>query len=88
MSETVRLPKALARRLEKIAEIARMSPEVIAATAIKERVDYLGWRERAIVEGQADLDADRLMTTEQLRAELVKQRSHCASEITRPLPKR
>ena len=80
MSETVHLPKALARRLERIAEIARMSPEAIATTAIKERVDYLEWKEKAIAEGQADLDAGRLMTTEQLRTTLVKQRSQRAAK--------
>ena len=80
MSKTVHLPKALARRLERIAEIARMRPEAIATTAIKERVDYLEWKEKAIVAGQADLDAGRLMTTEQLRTTLVKQRSQRAAK--------
>ena len=80
MSETVHLPKALARRLERIAEIARMSPEAIATTAIKERVDYLEWKEKAIAEGQDDLDAGHLTTTERLRAELVKQRSQRAAK--------
>jgi predicted transcriptional regulator len=78
MSETVHLPKALAKRLERIAGVAHVSPEVIARAAIKERLDYLEWKERAVAEGQADIDAGRLVTTEQLCAELNKQRTHRA----------
>lgn len=47
-------------------------------SALKDRLDYLEWKENAIAEGQADLDAGRGVTTEQLRASLARQRTHRA----------
>lgn len=78
MLDELKLPKTLAKRLEKIAAIAHVDPESIVKAALKDRLDYLEWKENAIAEGQTDLDAGRVLTTEQLRASIAKQRMHCA----------
>ena len=78
MLDELKLPKTLARRLEKVAAIAHMDPESIVKSALKDRLDYLEWKENAIAEGQADLDAGRVVTTEQLRASIAGQRTHRA----------
>lgn len=78
MLDELKLPKTLAKRLEKIAAIAHVDPRSIVKAALKDRLDYLEWKENAIAEGQADLDAGRVLTTEQLRASIAQQRMHCA----------
>ncbi|MHB9101456.1 MAG: CopG family ribbon-helix-helix protein, partial [Sulfuricella sp.] len=78
MLDELKIPKTLARRLEKVAAIAHVDPESIVKSAIKDRLDYLEWKENAIAEGLADLDAGRVVTTEQLRASIASQRTHRA----------
>jgi predicted transcriptional regulator len=78
MLDELKLPKTLAKRLEKVAAIAHVDPESIVNAALKDRLDYMEWKENAIAEGQADLDAGRVVTTEQLRASLARQRTHLA----------
>jgi len=78
MLDELKLPKTLARRLEKVAAIAHVDPESIVKSALKDRLDYLEWKEHAIAEGQADMDAGRVVTTEQLRASIASQRTHRA----------
>lgn len=78
MLDELKLPKTLARRLEKAAAIAHVNPESIVKAALKDRLDYLEWKENAIAEGQADLDAGRTVTTEHLIASISKQRANRA----------
>lgn len=78
MLDELKLPKTLARRLEKIAAIAHINPEIIVKTALKDRLDYLEWKENAIAEGQADLDAGRVVTTEHLISSIARQRAQRA----------
>ena len=73
MIDELKLLKTLAKRLEKIAAIAHVDPESIVETALKDRLDYLEWKENAIAEGQADLDAGRVVSTQHLRKALAKQ---------------
>ena len=80
MLDELKLPKTLAKRLEKAAATAHINPEVIVNTAIKDRLDYLEWKENAIAEGQADLDNGRVVTTEYIRASLAKQRAQRAAK--------
>lgn len=75
MQNTLILPKALRSRLEKAARATRRKPEALARQAIAERLDYLEWEERMIAEGDADLKAGRVITDEELRAALDKQRT-------------
>jgi predicted transcriptional regulator len=78
MLDELKLPKTLARRLKKVAAIAHVNPESIIKSALKNRLDYLEWKEQTIAEGQADLDAGRVVTTEQLRASIASQRTQRA----------
>ncbi|MHB9102458.1 MAG: CopG family ribbon-helix-helix protein [Sulfuricella sp.] len=78
MLDELKLPKTLVRRLEKIAAIAHVKPETIIKTALKDRLDYLEWKENTIAEGQADLDAGRTVTTEHLLASINTQRANRA----------
>ncbi len=75
MLDELKLPKTLSKRLEKIAAITCVNPESILKTALKDKLDYLEWKEKAIAEGQSDLDNDRVVTTAQIRESLVKQRA-------------
>jgi len=80
MLDELKLPKTLAKRLEKVAEIARINPESILKSALKDRLDYLEWKEKAIAEGQADLDNGSVVTTAQIRESLAKQRAQRAAK--------
>ena len=80
MLDELKLPKTLARRLEKVAALVRIEPESILKTALKDRLDYLEWKEKAIAEGQADLDNGRVVSTAQVRESLAKQRAQRAAK--------
>ena len=80
MLDELKLPKTLAKRLEKVAAIARINPESILKTALKDRLDYLEWKEKAIAEGQADLNNGRVVSTAQVRESLAKQRVQLAAK--------
>lgn len=79
MPDELKLPKTLAKRLEKVAAIAHLNPESIVKTAISDRLDYLEWKEKAIAEGQADLDGGRVVSTAQIRESLARQRAQRAA---------
>ncbi|MDP2760121.1 MAG: hypothetical protein Q8O64_06900 [Sideroxyarcus sp.] len=80
MLDELKLSKTLAKRLKKVAAIARINPESILKTALKDRLDYLEWKERAIAEGQADLDNGRVFSTTHIRESLAKQRAQRAAK--------
>lgn len=80
MLDELKLPKTLSKRLEKVAAVACINPEVILKSALKDKLDYLEWKEKAIAEGQADLDNGRVVTTAQVRASLAKQRAQRAAK--------
>lgn len=80
MLDELKLPKTLARRLEKVAAIAHINPESILKTAIKDRLDYLEWKEKAIAEGQSDIDSGLVVSTAQIRESLAKQRAQRAAQ--------
>lgn len=80
MLDELKLPKTLAKRLKKVAAISRINPESILKTALKDRLDYLEWKEKAIAEGQSDLDNGRVVTTAQIRESLAKQRAQRAAK--------
>ena len=74
MNDIVSLPKRLLDRIEKLSRLRKVTPEFLVREAIAERVAYLEWEEKALAQGQADLDAGRVMTTDQLRRALSVQR--------------
>ena len=80
MLDELKLPKTLAKRLEKVAAVVCADPEAILKSALKDRLDYLEWKEMAIAEGQADLDNSRVVSTAQIRASLAKQRAQRAAK--------
>jgi predicted transcriptional regulator len=74
MNDIVSLPKRLLDRIEKLSRLRRVTPKSLIREAIAERVAYLEWEEKALAQGQADLDAGRVITTDQLRKALSEQR--------------
>jgi predicted transcriptional regulator len=74
MNDMVSLPKRLQDRIEKLSRLRKVTPKSLVREAIAERVAYLEWEEKALAQGQVDLDAGRVMTTDQLRKSLSEQR--------------
>ena len=79
MLDELKLPRTLARRLEKVAAIAHVNPGSIVNDAIEDRLDYLEWKEKAIAEGLADLNRGKVVSTGQLRESLANQRAQRGS---------
>ena len=75
MNDVVSLPKKLQDRIEKLSRLRKVTPESLVREAIVDRVAYLEWEEKALAQGQADLDAGWVMTTDQLRRALSEQRA-------------
>lgn len=78
MNDTIILSKSLARRLQRVSARVRQKPESLAREAIADSLDYLEWKERALAQGEADLKAGRVLTTEQVFASIEKQRARRA----------
>ena len=71
-AETEFMPPEL---MEKVAAIVHVNPGSIVNAAIEDRLNYLEWKEKAIAEGQADLNCGRVISTGQLRESLANQRA-------------
>ncbi len=71
----ISLPKDLRERIERLSRLRKVTAKSLVREAIADRVAYLEWEEKALAEGQADLDAGRVMTTEQVLKALAKQRT-------------
>jgi predicted transcriptional regulator len=69
------LPKDLLDRIERLSRLRKVTPRFLVREAIADRVAYLEWEEKALAQGQADLDSGRVMTTDQLREALSEQRT-------------
>jgi len=74
-NDIVSLPRSLQSRNEKLSRLRKVSPEALVCEAIADHVAYLEWEEKALAQGQADLDAGRVMTTHQLRKAVSEQRA-------------
>jgi len=75
MNDIASLPKNLQDRIEKLSKLRKVTPQSFVREAIAERVAYLEWEEKALARGQADLDSERVMTTDQLCSALSEQRA-------------
>lgn len=75
MNDIVSLPKRLQDRIKRLSRLRKISPGSLVREAIADRVAYLEWEEKALEEGQADLDSGRVMTTDQLRQALSDYRA-------------
>ena len=80
MLDELKIPKTLSRRLEKVAMTAHINPVTILKTALKDKLDYMEWKEKAIAEGQADLDNGKVVPTAHIRESLAKQRAQRAAK--------
>jgi predicted transcriptional regulator len=83
MNDLVSLPKRLQSRIAKLSRLRKVTAESLVREAIADRVAYLEWEERALAYGQADLDAGRVMSTEQLRKALSEQRARRGRKSTK-----
>ena len=82
MNDIASLPKSLRDRIEKLSRLRKVTPQSIVRDAITDRVAYLEWEEKALAEGEADLLAGRVMTADQLREALSKQRARRGRKST------
>ncbi|MGH8616951.1 MAG: CopG family ribbon-helix-helix protein [Burkholderiales bacterium] len=80
MNDTLRIPRTLATRLERVAAIEGQTATSVAREAIAGHLQYLEWKTRAIAEGEADIRAGRVMTTAEVSAALRKQRARRAGK--------
>ncbi len=56
MTDTVHIPRTLAKRLEKVAAQSRRKPGDIVKSALKDQLDYEEWFLKEIDKGVAELD--------------------------------
>ncbi len=75
MNDLVRIPKALAKRLDQVTSKAGVAPNALVKTALANQLDYEEWFLKAVDEGIADLDAGRTFSTREVLAALAKRRS-------------
>lgn len=75
MADTVTIPKALAKRLEKLSGRIRSTPAALIKSAIEEKIAYEEWFLKAVEEGIKEADHGKLLTTEEVRAAIEKHRA-------------
>ena len=75
MNVIVKLSKLLAARLEKVSADEGVPADALARQAIAEHLRYLEWKQRSIAQGDADIAADHLLSTDQVFAAVAKQRA-------------
>ncbi len=78
MNDTVKIPKALVRRLTRVTAKVGVAPDALVKTALANQLDYEEWFLKAVDEGIADLDAGRTFSTREVLAALAKQRNERA----------
>ncbi len=75
MSHAANLSKSDLCRLEQLAEEAGTTPQKILKTVLRDGFEYTEWFVRQVNEGDADLKAGRVMSTEEVLAVIEKQRA-------------
>ena len=71
---TITLPPAILKRLEKISASSRRSPEAIVKQAITEKLEYEEWALRQIDAGLADIKAGRVISHDEFLKTLEQAR--------------
>ncbi|MCR4304380.1 MAG: hypothetical protein NUV63_09200 [Gallionella sp.] len=71
---TITLPPAILKRLEKISSSSRRSPEAIVKQAITEKLEYEEWALRQIDAGLADVKAGRVVSHDEFLKTLEQAR--------------
>ena len=75
MSHGASLSKSDLRRLERLAEEVGSTPRKILKTVLRDGFEYTEWFVRQVNEGDADLKAGRVMSTEEVLSVIEKQRA-------------
>ncbi len=75
MSHTTSLSKSDLRRLERLAADAGTTPQKILKTVLRDGFEYTEWFVRRVNEGDTDLRAGRMMSTEEVLSIIEKQRA-------------
>ena len=75
MSHGASLSKSDLRRLEGLAEEAGSTPKKILKTVLRDGFEYTEWFVRQVNEGDVDLKAGRVMSTEEVLSAIEKQRA-------------
>ena len=75
MAHAANLSKSDLRRLEQLAEEAGTTPQKILKTVLRDGFEYTEWFVRQVNEGDAELKAGRVMSTEEVLAVIEKQRA-------------
>ena len=78
MSGPIALPKALEDRLTRAAAKAHASPQQLARKAIAAHLDYLEWREKAILAGFESGESEGWKSTDEVFAAVAAQRARRA----------
>ncbi len=71
---TITLPPAMLKRLEKISTTSRRSPEAIVKQAITEKIEYEEWALQQIEAGLADVKAGRVVSHDEFLKTLEQAR--------------
>lgn len=71
---TITLPPAILKRLEKISASSRRSPEAIVKQAITEKLEYEEWALRQIDAGLADIKAGKVVSHDEFLKTLEQAR--------------
>lgn len=74
MSDTVSLPKSLARRVAKLSIATRRTPEAVLKTALNRGLDYEEWFLSQVNSGLAEADRGDLISHEEVKADLDRLR--------------
>jgi predicted transcriptional regulator len=74
MSNTITLPQALIKRLEKISAGSRRTPDAIVRQAVKNQLEYEEWFAGQVEAGMADEKAGRVYGKEEFWTQLDKAR--------------
>ena len=70
MNNTITLPQAILKRLEKISSETRHTPQAIIKQAVADRLDYEEWLLGRVDAGIADADAGRVCSREAMLKKL------------------
>ena len=79
MKDTVKIPKALRGRLQRVTAKVGVAPDALVKTALANQLDYEEWFLKAVDEGIADLDSGRTFSTREVLSALAKQRNERAA---------
>ena len=70
MSNTVTLPQAIFKRLEKLSANSKRTPQAIIKQAVVERLEYEEWKLQQIDAGLADIKAGRVYSSDEVYKKL------------------